>query len=476
MFFRQYYLGCLSHASYLIGDTTSGEAVVVDPQRDVADYLADAEEHGLTIVKVLETHFHADFLSGHLEMAAQTGATIGYGSAAAGRTEFPIETFNDGDRIRLGETAQSVELEIRSTPGHTPESISIVIYPNGAADEPYGVLTGDTLFIGDVGRPDLLASVGVTAEDLGRQLYHSLHDQLMTLPDSTKVFPAHGAGSACGKNLSTETVSTIGEQRRTNYALAPMSEDEFVEAVTQGQSVAPLYFAFAANRNREVRDLLDDTNMPSLTINQVLAEQRDGAIVLDTREHMSFAAGHLRGSVNVGLGGRFAEYAGEVMAPQTPIVLVTPIGHEAEAKVRLARIGFDRVLGVLSDPVDTFVAHPELVEPLSRLSAEALAERIDSIEDLVLIDVRNPGEVALGTIEGARIISLPSLLSQLGQLDQTTPTVVFCAGGYRSAIAASLLRSHGFSDVSDLIGGYTAWQQAHLATTTTKAVPASPAQ
>jgi glyoxylase-like metal-dependent hydrolase (beta-lactamase superfamily II)/rhodanese-related sulfurtransferase len=475
MFFRQYYLGCLSHASYLIGDTTSGNAIVVDPQRDVVEYLADAEANGLKIVKVLETHFHADFLSGHLEIAAQTGATIGYGSAAAGRTEFPIETFNNRDRIRLGDTAQSVELEIRETPGHTPESISIVIYADGASSDPYGVLTGDTLFIGDVGRPDLLASVGVTADNLGRQLYHSLHEQLLTLPDSTRVYPAHGAGSACGKNLSTETVSTIGEQRRSNYALAPMSEDDFVEAVTQGQSVAPLYFAFAANRNREVRDLLDDdTSVPSLTITQVLAEQHNGAIVLDTREHMSFAAGHLRGSVNVGLGGRFAEYAGEVMAPQTPIVLVTPTGHEAEAKVRLARIGFDHVLGVLADPVETFVAHPELVEPLSRLSSEALAERIGTIEDLVLVDVRNPGEVALGTIQGARTISLPSLLTQLGQLDQTAPTVVFCAGGYRSAIAASLLRSHGFTDVSDLIGGYSAWEQARQATT--KALPASPAQ
>ena len=252
MFFRQYYLGCLSHASYLIGDTTTGRAVVVDPQRDVAEYLTDAEAHGLSITQVLETHFHADFLSGHLELAAQTGATIGYGRAAAGRAEFPIETYADGDRILLGE----VELEILETPGHTPESISIVVYPNGGGSAPYGVLTGDTLFIGDVGRPDLLASVGVTAEELAKQLFSSLHAKLLTLPDDTKVFPAHGAGSACGKNLSTETVSTIGEQRRTNYALAPMSEAEFVEAVTQGQSVAPLYFSFAANRNRQQRELL----------------------------------------------------------------------------------------------------------------------------------------------------------------------------------------------------------------------------
>jgi hydroxyacylglutathione hydrolase len=459
MFFRQYYLGCLSHASYMIGDTTTGDAVVVDPQRDVAEYLADAEAHGLTITKVLETHFHADFLSGHLELAAQTGAAIGFGRDAAGRAEFPIETFENGDRIVLGGDGHGVELEIRETPGHTPESISIVIHPDGPDSKPYGVLTGDTLFIGDVGRPDLLATVGVTAEELGRQLYHSLHEQLLTLPDDTKVFPAHGAGSACGKSLSTETVSTIGEQRQTNYALAPMSEDDFVEAVTQGQSVAPLYFSFAANRNRELRDLLsDDTTIPSLTITDVLAHQQAGAVVIDAREDMAFAAGHLRGSVNVGLGGRFAEYAGEVMAPQTPIVLVTPPGHEAEAKVRLARIGFDNVLGALEHPVETFLAHPEFIEPLSRLSADSLAERIKTVPNLVLIDVRNPGEVELGTIENSHNVSLPALLTTLGQLDRTAPTVVFCAGGYRSAIASSLLRSHGFTDISDLIGGYMAWE------------------
>jgi glyoxylase-like metal-dependent hydrolase (beta-lactamase superfamily II)/rhodanese-related sulfurtransferase len=455
MFFRQYYLACLSHASYLIGDTTSGLAVVVDPQRDVVEYLADAAANGLRIVKVLETHFHADFLSGHLELAAQTGATIGYGSSAAGRAEFPIETYADGATIRLG----NLELEIRETPGHTPESISIVIYPEGIGTTPYGVLTGDTLFIGDVGRPDLLASVGVTAEQLARQLFHSLHERLLTLPDETRVFPAHGAGSACGKNLSTETVSTIGEQIRTNYALAPMSEDEFVEAVTQGQSVAPLYFAFAANRNRELRDLLaDDTTVTWLTIDKAIDHQRNGAIVIDAREDVAFAAGHLRGSVNIGLGGRFAEYAGEVMRPETPIVLVTPPGLEAEARVRLARIGFDRVLGVLERPLEAFLAHPEQVAQLSRLSADILAERIEAVPGLVLLDVRNAGEVALGTINRSENVSLPTLLNSIAQLDPTAPTVVFCAGGYRSAIASSLLRSHGFADVSDLLGGYTAWE------------------
>ncbi len=455
MFFRQYYLGCLSHASYLVGDTVTGEAVVVDPRRDVAEYLADAEANGLTITHVLETHFHADFLSGHLELAAHTGATIGYGKAAEGRVEFPIETYAQGDVITLGE----VQLEIRETPGHTPESISIVVHPHGVDQPPMGVLTGDTLFIGDVGRPDLLSAVGFDAADLGRQLYHSLHEQLLTLPDETKVYPAHGAGSACGKNLSTDTVSTIGEQRHTNYALAPMTEAAFVEAVTQGQSVAPLYFLFAATKNRVQRPLLeDDHTVQRMTLDEVLAAQRNGAMIIDARDDAAFAAGHVRGSVNVGLGGRFAEYTGEVMQPDTPIVLVTPPGHEAEAHVRLARIGFDRVLGALDQPLDAMLAHPEHVERLSRLSATALAERMSAVRGLVLIDVRNPGEVAGGTIAGALTISLPALLNNIDQLDPTAPTVVFCAGGYRSAIASSLLRSHGFSDVSDVIGGYSAWQ------------------
>jgi len=454
LFFRQYYLACLSHASYLIGDTTTGTAVVVDPQRDISEYLADAEAHGLTIGHVLETHFHADFLSGHLELASATGATIGYGRSAEGRAEFPIVGYGDGDTIALGK----VVLRILETPGHTPESISIVVHPNGTESAPYGVLTGDTLFIGDVGRPDLLASVGVTADDLGRMLYHSLHQKLLALPDATKVFPAHGAGSACGKNLSSETVSTIGEQRTTNYALAPMSEDAFVEAVTQGQSVAPLYFSFAANMNRLDRQLLnEDASVPMLSIDEVIAHMANGAVVIDGRTDAEFAQGHLRGSVNVGLGGRFAEYAGEVMRAGTPIVLVVPPGHEAEAKVRLARIGFDSVLGALADPVRSFLERPEHVEVASRLSADALAGRIADLHGLVLVDVRNPGEVALGSIPGAQHISLPALLGRIGDLDPTRPTVVFCAGGYRSSIAASLLRSHGFRDVSDLVGGYTAW-------------------
>ena len=247
MIFHQYELGCLSLYSYMIGDETTGRAVVVDPQRDVSQYVADAKRLGLRIERVLETHFHADFLSGHLELAEATGAVISYGDQA--HAEFPIDPLADGQRLSLGD----VVLEVRHTPGHTPESISIVVWEHADDPEPWGVLTGDTLFIGDVGRPDLLTSVGWTAEDLARRLYWSIHEQLLRLPDATRVYPAHGAGSACGKNLSTASQSTIGEQRRTNYALAPMSEAAFVEAVTQGQSVAPLYFAFAADSNRRER-------------------------------------------------------------------------------------------------------------------------------------------------------------------------------------------------------------------------------
>lgn len=454
LFLTQYYLECLSHASYLIGDTESGRAVVVDPQRDVAEYLQDAAANGLTITKVIETHFHADFLSGHLELAEATGAAIVFGRAAAGRVGFPIETHANGEHLSLG----TVDLEILETPGHTPESICVVVRPDGPDGVPDAVLTGDTLFIGDVGRPDLLSAVGFDAGDLARDLYHSLHDKLLTLPDATKVYPAHGAGSACGKNLSTETVSTIGEQRRTNYALQPMVLEDFVDAVTQGQSVAPLYFLFAATRNREMRDLLlDDVDVRLLPLDEVLIHQRGGAVVIDSRDDRMFAAGHLRGSINVGLGGRFADYVGQVMEPGTPIILVCEPGTETEARTRLARIGFDNVIGALADPIAAFLAHPDHVARLSRLSVDQFADRLATVRDLVVVDVRTPGETALGMIPGAVAIGLPELLRRLDELDPTKPTVVHCAGGYRSAIASSLLRAHGFTDVSDILGGFDAW-------------------
>jgi len=451
--FTQYYLDCLSQASYLIGDETTGQAVVVDPQRDVAAYLADAEAAGLKIRYVVETHFHADFVSGHLELADQTGAEICYGEAA--ETEFPSKKVADGERISLGD----VVLEFRATPGHTPESMSVVVYEHPDDAVPYGVLTGDTMFIGDVGRPDLLAAAGLTPQDMAGQLYHSLREKLLTLPDDTRVFPAHGAGSACGKNLSTETSSTIGDQRATNHALAPMSEADFVAMVTEGQPTTPLYFSFDASRNRQVHDLLDEQHAPvPLDLDAVLDRQRGGVVVLDTRLAQDFAGGHLPGSINVGLEGRFAEYAGEVLTPDDRIVLVSDEGSELEAKVRLARIGFDGVVGYLERPAAAMLDRPEVNERASRLTASELADRMAEVGDLVLVDVRNPGEVdATATIGDAVRLPMPRLTSGLDSLDPSRPTVVYCAGGYRSSIAASVMRRAGFTDVSELLGGYQAW-------------------
>ena len=451
MIFQQYELGCLSLFSYMIGDESTGRAVVVDPQRDVSQYVADAQRLGLRIERVLETHFHADFLSGHLELAAATGAVISYGDDA--QTDFPIALLHHGQRLSLGE----VTLEIRQTPGHTPESISIVVWERADDPEPWGVLTGDTLFIGDVGRPDLLTSIGWTAEDLARRLYRSVHDQLLSLPDPTRVFPAHGAGSACGKNLSTASESTIGEQRRTNYALAPMSEDDFVETVTQGQSVAPLYFMFAADSNRRERELLDDRGeTPVLDLHQVLQLQAEGAAVVDGRPSDAFASGHLRGSINVGLDGRFAEYAGDVLRPDQAVVLVTDPGRENEARIRLARIGFDHVAGALSEISAVLVAHPELAERAPRMTALELKTWHSSDPSLQIVDVRNPNECADGVVDGSVNLPLPNLLDRVGELDPSRPTVVYCAGGYRSATAASLLRSLGFATVAEIYGGYAA--------------------
>lgn len=461
MHFTQYYLDCLSHASYLIGDTTTGRAVVVDPRRDVEVYLADAAEAGLTIELVIETHFHADFLSGHLELAAATGAEIAYGEVA--ETEFPSRALRDGERISLG----TVTLEVRATPGHTPESISIVVFETPEAEVPYGVLTGDTLFIGDVGRPDLLASFDISAEDLARALHRSLHTQLLTLPDETRVFPAHGAGSACGKNLSTETVSTIGEQRSTNYAVQPMPLERFVELVTADQPSAPGYFTYDAVLNRKDRPLLDEDATPTwLDIDEVLDARDRGATVIDTRDPAEFALGHLVGSVNVGLDGRFAEHAGSVARPDVPVVLVGEPEAVSEAQLRLGRIGFDEVTGALEGGIRAFVERPEVVRRASQLNPVELRRVLARGTAIQLVDVRNPGEVALGSIDGARTIPLAQLPARLAELDPQTPTVVFCAGGYRSSIAASLLRAAGHGDVTDLLGGYGAWlATAELPTT-----------
>ncbi|MEY2580482.1 MAG: hydroxyacylglutathione hydrolase [Ilumatobacteraceae bacterium] len=462
MIFTQHYLACLSHASYLVGDETSGRAVVIDPRRDVDVYLEEAAEKGLNIERVIETHVHADFLSGHLELAAATGAVISYGEGA--EIEFPMEPLHDGQWILLGD----VRLEILATPGHTPESICIVVYEHAQQTIPYGVLTGDTLFVGDVGRPDLLASAGadLSADALARHLYRSLRDKLLTLPDSTRIFPGHGAGSSCGKQLSSETSSTLGEQRRTNYALRLTSEDAFVAAVTEGQPTRPHYFAFDVERNRQVRPLLDTDPPRPLDIEEVLQLRDAGAILVDAREPSEFAAGHLRGAVNIGLQGRFAEWGGDVLTPDRDVVLVGDPALGQEAKVRLGRVGYDRVVGQLSEPAQLFVNRPDLIETSSRLTIEQLAELRGLEPDLQIVDVRGPGETGAGTLPGAHEIPLAVLADCFAALDKATPVVVYCGSGYRSQIASSVLLEGGFADVSDLLGGYQAWDSAGLPTST----------
>ncbi|ANI42827.1 MBL fold metallo-hydrolase [Mycolicibacterium vaccae] len=455
MKFTQYYLECLSHASYLIADEKTGRAVVVDPQRDIAEYLADAKENGYAIELVIETHFHADFLSGHLELAEATGAKIVYSSVA--ETEFESMGVSDGQRYSLGD----VTLEFRHTPGHTPESMSIVVYEHAGDEVPYGVLTGDALFIGDVGRPDLLASIGFTREELAEKLYDSLHNKLMTLPDETRVFPAHGAGSACGKNLSTELSSTIGEQKQTNYALRAPDKATFMELVTEGQPPAPAYFVYNAVLNRKDRELLAESEMPTaMSYDQIREAMNAGAILVDGRGPEEFALGHLRGAINIGLEGRYAEFAGSVVPTDVDIVLFTEPGAELEAKTRLARIGFDRVIGYLDRPFEAMFDHRDDVQMASRLTAQAFDQRASELADLQVVDVRNPGEVAAGMVPGAVSIPVGQLPSRLGELDPAKPTVVYCAGGYRSSVAASLLRRNGFADVSDILGGFGAWEEA----------------
>ncbi|MFZ1163518.1 rhodanese-like domain-containing protein [Mycobacterium sp.] len=457
MIFTQHYLDCLSQASYLIGDETTGRAVVVDPRRDIDVYLNEAAEHGLRIERVVETHIHADFVSGHLELAAATGAAISYGKDAV--LEFPVEPLDDGQRISLGD----VMLEVLATPGHTPESICIAVYEHADDEVPYGVLTGDTLFVGDVGRPDLLADNGHSAATLARAMYGSLHDKLLKLPDATRVFPAHGAGSACGKKLSSETSSTIGEQRRTNYALQIVGVERFVAALTEDQPPRPRYFEFDSVRNREQHPLLDDNPPPLLDVDDVLGQAAVGTILLDGREQVEYARGHLRGAVNVGLQGRFAESVGIVVPPDHDIILVGDVALAQESKIRLARVGYDRVIGQLRDLPGVFTRWPDLVETAARFTPEQLAELLRSEPDLQLVDVRNPGETADGVILGAREIPLPTLADSIESLDYRVPVVAYCASGYRSLVAASLLRASGFDHVGDLVGGYNAWQESGAA-------------
>ena len=459
MILHQFYLNCLAHASYVIGDESTGAAVVVDPQRDIEQYLTFAAQHGLRLEHVVLTHLHADFIAGHLELRDRVGARIYLGAKAT--AEYAFTPLADGDRIELGR----VRLQAIETPGHTPESISLAVYDRDRSEtEPHGVLTGDTLFVGDVGRPDLRAALGWSATDLGALLYASLRDKLLTLPDASLVYPAHGAGSLCGKAISKETVSTIGEQRRSNYALQPMTKAAFVDLVTADQPDAPPYFTYDAVLNSQERATLDDSlarQLHPMTLDEALAVQRAGGQILDTRDPGDFAAAHLAGSINIGLGGQYATWAGTILSHDAPIVIVSDPGRELESATRLGRIGFDRIAGFLRNGLTSLASRPDLTETTERLSAATAQARLES-GGPILIDVRTAHEHEQKHVAASISVPLNTLTQRLHELPTDRPLLLHCAGGYRSSIAASVLLAHGFQQVSEIAGGIGAWEAAGL--------------
>jgi glyoxylase-like metal-dependent hydrolase (beta-lactamase superfamily II)/rhodanese-related sulfurtransferase len=460
MLLKQYYLGCLSHASYMIADEKTKTAAIVDPQRDVDAYLRDAAAGGCQIKHVILTHFHADFVAGHIELRDRAGATIYLGARA--EAEYEFVKLAQGDTIEFGD----VRLAILETPGHTPEGISILVYDLAArGGQPQAVLTGDTLFIGDVGRPDLLASLGATADELADMLYDSLTEKLATLPDETLVYPAHGAGSMCGKNLSTETVSTIGEQKKFNYALQPMTRDAFKQLVTAELPEAPDYFVHDAMLNRQERPTLGQamqSSLRALPLEEVLRLQNQGAQILDVREAIDFEGAHLAGALNIALRGKYATWCGTMLERTSSIVVVADTGDEDEAVMRLGRIGFDNVAGYLKDGMAALEFRPDLLRRTERTTAVALAKRLDAPQAPLVLDVRSEKEWATGRIAQSVNIPLNHLRDRAGELPHDRDIVVHCEGGYRSAIAASLLAQRGRERVVDLVGGFKAWTASKL--------------
>ena len=455
MYFKQFYLGCLAQASYMIG--SKGEAAVVDPRRDVDEYLDEARARGLEIKHVIETHLHADFVSGHHELAERTGAKIYFGAKA--NAEFDHVPVKEGDEIRMGD----VTLRFLETPGHTPESLSVLVVDRAVSEVPKAVLTGDTLFIGDVGRPDLLGAK-MSAQDLAGMLYDSLHGKLLALPDAVEVYPAHGAGSLCGRNISSETSSTIGQQRQFNYALKPMPREEFVKMMTTDLPEAPAYFArdVAINRGgaRPLEELSDPKPLSPAEVDEL---QKSGAVLLDTRPAAQYGAGHVPGSLNIGLSGQFASWAGALIRPETPIVLVTEEKEQVrEARTRLARVGLENVAGYLDGGILEWDRAGRPLATMEQIAVEELEARIREGRVARVVDVRRPGEWQAGHIPDATHVPLNTLADQAETLPGDQPLAVICAGGYRSSIATSILEQKGFTKVTNVVGGMAAWRNANL--------------
>lgn len=455
MYFKQFYLNCLAHASYLIG--SEGEAAVVDPQRDVDQYIEEAEAQNLNIRYILETHLHADFVSGHRELAARTGAEIVFGEKAG--ATFPHRAVKDGDELAVGK----VSLRILETPGHTPESICILVTDTEDSRRPSKLLTGDTLFIGDVGRPDLAGGKGYTKEAMAAMMYDSLA-KLMQLDDAVEVYPAHGAGSMCGKNLSTETSSTIGQQRKFNYALQPMTKEEFVRIMTTDLPEAPAYFSKDAEINRSGAAALTGLPKPSrLSPAEVFELGAQGQVILDVRPAAEFGAGHIPGALNIGLGGQFASWAGSLIPLPAPIVIVAESDEQVEeAQIRLARVGLENVKGYLAGGMSAWNDADQPIEQVPQITVAELKELIETRPDLQIIDVRRPAEYTSGHAPRAITAPLAQLRESLPDLNlkPDRQTAIICAGGYRSSAGTSILQRTGFTNLLNVTGGTKAWIDA----------------
>ncbi len=450
MYFKQFYLGCLSHASYYLG--SEGEAVVIDPQRDVEQYIEQAESLGQQIKYVIETHSHADFVSGHVELAAKTGAQIIFGERA--NTQFPTLKVSDGDVLKVGK----INLKFLETPGHTPEGITIIATDAEDPQAPQKMFTGDTLFIGDVGRPDLIGSKGFTAEQMGGMLYESLHEKILPMSDETEVYPAHGAGSLCGKSLSKETWSTLGNQRKFNYALQPMSKEDFVKIIAADQTEVQAYFQKSAAKNLEGSALLAEIAKPrELSSDEI--RNFDG-IVIDVRQNVEYGERHIPNSINIGLGGQFASWAGTLVPIGAPIAVVAESEAQVEEAVtRLARVGHETVSGSML--IQDYTGDTKRVE---QVSAQQVNELAKTQKVLQFVDVRRSAEHAAGHAVGTINISLDKLASDFEKLDPTVPTYVICQGGYRSSIGTSILENAGFKSIHNVTGGTAAWITAGLQT------------
>lgn len=447
------YTGCLSESAYFI--ESNGEAAVIDPLRDIEVYLELARERKATIRYIFETHFHADFVSGHLDLAAATGATIVYGPPPA--TKYPVHIAKDGEIFSLGE----ITIEVLHTPGHTLESCCYLLKDESGKN--HAVFTGDTLFVGDVGRPDLAQKENeITMDDLAGMLYDSLQKKIIPLADDVIVYPAHGAGSSCGKNLGPESFSTIGEQKKSNYALQAITRDEFIKAVTEGLSAPPQYFPINAQINKQGYESLDQvlqSGMQPLSVSAFAkAMEEKDIIVLDTRNSSEFPGGFIPGSISIGLDGRFAEWAGSLLSFQQPILLVTEPGKEKETIVRLARVGFDKMKGYLEGGFAAWKNAGQSIDMIIEVEADELAMDIPHDTHLLIVDVRKETEYAGGHIKQAINVPLDSLQdpAALCDMDDTLNMYVHCAGGYRSVIAASIMKREGFHNVRNVIGGWNA--------------------